>query len=141
MKPNLVTRYQMFVVSQRAKELRSRHEGTMDLQSYVEFKRNYRALGHVHKRALKAQREFWKLFMHSGTRVGMVRAQLASLESVAERAQVRVRGCACLCTCVLARARVCVYACVHVCMCARARTRQDVAGTPGVMWWSQICGH
>ncbi|KAF5827330.1 hypothetical protein DUNSADRAFT_855 [Dunaliella salina] len=91
MKPNIITRYQIFVVSEKAKRLRSASEGHMDLQSYVEFKRNYRSLARVHRKALKAQRDFWKLFMHSSTKVGTVRAQLAELEAVAERAQYAYR--------------------------------------------------
>ena len=133
LKPNIITRYQIFTFFTKAKHLRNAKDGALDLQSYVEFKSNYRSLARVHKKALKAQRDFWKLFMHTSAHVGTVRLRLHALEDVAERAQVCVcvslRVCMCMCACgtvrswlhaledVAERAQVfCV--CVHVYMCA-----------------------
>ena len=103
LKPNIITRYQIFTFFTKAKHLRNAKDGALDLQSYVEFKSNYRSLARVHKKALKAQRDFWKLFMHTSAHVGTVRLRLHALEDVAERAQVCVcvslRVCMCMCAC------------------------------------------
>ncbi len=40
--PTLVERYQIFCTIENSKALRDNQDGGMDLQAYVEFKRNYR---------------------------------------------------------------------------------------------------
>lgn len=40
--PPLIERYQIFCTIERSKALRDNTDGGMDLQAYVEFKRNYR---------------------------------------------------------------------------------------------------
>jgi len=53
LKPNIFARYQLSLLAEKCKALKGSVEGGMDLQSYVEFKRNYRALVRVHKAALQ----------------------------------------------------------------------------------------
>ena len=65
----MVERYQIFCTVENSKRLKDGVEGTLDLQSYVEFKRNYRAVIRVHKEALQCQRDFWRTLLHSTAKV------------------------------------------------------------------------
>lgn len=40
--PNIVERFQIFATIERSKQLKDAADGTMDLQAYVELKRNFR---------------------------------------------------------------------------------------------------
>ncbi|KAF5832011.1 hypothetical protein DUNSADRAFT_12252 [Dunaliella salina] len=88
LRPDILDKYRIFVIAQRAKRMKDAADGTMDLQSYVEFKRNYRMLARVHKEALQNQRDFWKLFMHSKTQESNVKKALKDLEASSSRAQM-----------------------------------------------------
>eukprot|EP00983_Pelagomonas_calceolata_P055724 1144270-Pelagomonas_calceolata.AAC.5 len=92
LKPDILDKYRIFVIAQRAKRMKDAADGTMDLQSYVEFKRNYRMLARVHKEALQNQRDFWKLFMHSKTQESTVKKALRDLEASSSRAQGNIFG-------------------------------------------------
>lgn len=91
LKPDILEKYRIFKLALKAKQLKEAADGTMDLQSYVEFKRNYRMLVRVHKEALQKQRDFWKLFFHSKTQDSTVKKALKELEASSSRAQVGVR--------------------------------------------------
>jgi len=89
LKPDLLDRYKIHVLAMRAKRMKDAADGSMDLQSYVEFKRNYRMLARVHKEALQCQRDFWKLFMHHKAQDSTVKQAMRDLEASSARAQVR----------------------------------------------------
>ncbi|GIL48962.1 hypothetical protein Vafri_5459 [Volvox africanus] len=84
--PSLVQRYQIFSTIENSKRLKDGQEGQLDLQSYVEFKRNYRAVIRVHKAALSAQREFWQLMQRSSVRVSAIEAHLREMDEAADTA-------------------------------------------------------
>ncbi|KAF5830858.1 hypothetical protein DUNSADRAFT_13938 [Dunaliella salina] len=84
----VLDKYRIFVITQRAKRMKNAADGTMDLQSYVEFKRNYRMLARVHKEALQHLRDFWKLFMRSKTQDATVKQALKSLTESSTHAQM-----------------------------------------------------
>ncbi|GIL69032.1 hypothetical protein Vretifemale_11, partial [Volvox reticuliferus] len=84
--PSLVQRYQIFSTIENSKRLKDGQEGQLDLQSYVEFKRNYRAVIRVHKAALSAQREYWQLMQHDSVRVSVIEAHLREMDEAADTA-------------------------------------------------------
>ncbi|GLI62827.1 hypothetical protein VaNZ11_005578, partial [Volvox africanus] len=84
--PSLVQRYQIFSTIENSKRLKDGQEGQLDLQSYVEFKRNYRAVIRVHKAALAAQREFWQLMQRSSVRVSDIEVHLKEMDEAADTA-------------------------------------------------------
>ncbi|GLC57759.1 hypothetical protein PLESTB_001261700 [Pleodorina starrii] len=84
--PSLVQRYEIFSTIENSKRLKDGQEGQLDLQSYVEFKRNYRAVIRVHKAALSAQREFWQLMQRSSVRVSAIEAHLREMDEKADTA-------------------------------------------------------
>ncbi|GFR51631.1 hypothetical protein Agub_g13986 [Astrephomene gubernaculifera] len=85
--PSLVQRYQIFSTVENSKRLKDGQEGALDLQSYVEFKRNYRAVIRVHKAALTAQREFWQLLQRSAVRMSAVEEALKAMDRATQAAQ------------------------------------------------------
>ncbi|GFR51586.1 hypothetical protein Agub_g14007 [Astrephomene gubernaculifera] len=85
--PSLIQRYQIFYTIENSKRLKDGQEGALDLQSYVEFKRNYRAVIRVHKAALTAQREFWQLLQRSAVRMSAVEEALRGLDRATQAAQ------------------------------------------------------
>ncbi len=91
LKPDLLDRYRIYILAQKTKRLKETMDGTMDLQSYVEFKRNYRMLARAHKEALQCQRDFWKLFMHHKAQDSVIKQAMKELEASSTRAQVGSR--------------------------------------------------
>jgi hypothetical protein len=88
LKPDILVRYRIFSALSKTKRLKDATDGALDLQSYVEFKRNYRMLVRVHKEALQTQRDFWKQFMHTKSQDATIRKSLKDLEHSSKRAQV-----------------------------------------------------
>lgn len=86
--PTVIERYQIFATVEASKRLKdSATEGQLDLQAYVEFKRNYRAVVRLHKEVLTAQRGFWKLLMKKAVRLSAIHDALLDLEQHTERAK------------------------------------------------------
>ncbi|KAG2429691.1 hypothetical protein HYH02_013949 [Chlamydomonas schloesseri] len=82
--PSMIQRYQIFSTIENSKRLKDGQSGQLDLQSYVEFKRNYRAVIRVHKAALAAQRDFWTLLLgKSHLTMAQVAAALDGVEAAA----------------------------------------------------------
>ncbi|KAG2443479.1 hypothetical protein HXX76_001832 [Chlamydomonas incerta] len=84
--PNLVYRYQIFCTGEASKRLKDSQDGGMDLQAYIEFRRNFRAVLRVHKEVLLLQTELWMLMMRSTVKVADVDKGLDSLEAGTMRA-------------------------------------------------------
>ncbi|KAG2429714.1 hypothetical protein HYH02_013971 [Chlamydomonas schloesseri] len=84
--PSMIQRYQIFSTIENSKRLKDGQSGQLDLQSYVEFKRNYRAVIRVHKAALAAQRDFWLLMQKGRVRVSTVEAVMRSMDEAADTA-------------------------------------------------------
>eukprot|EP00198_Chlamydomonas_reinhardtii_P005487 XP_001694823.1 predicted protein [Chlamydomonas reinhardtii] len=61
--PTLLQRYQIFCTGEASKKLKDSQDGGMDLQAYIEFRRNFRAVLRVHKEVLLLQAELWQLMM------------------------------------------------------------------------------
>ncbi|GIM15954.1 hypothetical protein Vretimale_18597 [Volvox reticuliferus] len=85
--PSLVQRYQIFSTIENSKRLKDGQEGQLDLQSYVEFKRNYRAVVRMHKAALAAQRDMRQLLQHPALRASAMQSVLSALDAAAAAAQ------------------------------------------------------
>ena len=84
--PNLVQRFQAFCTAEKSKRLKeSADTQSMDLHSYVEFKRNYRAATKTHKETLSQLREVWKLMLKPEPRADRIDTALASLDASVER--------------------------------------------------------
>ncbi|KXZ42246.1 hypothetical protein GPECTOR_175g214 [Gonium pectorale] len=84
--PNLVQRYQIFCTNEASKRLKDSNEGGMDLQAYIEFRRNFRAVLRVHKEVLLLQAELWNLCMRPALKVAQVDSAMDALESASGRA-------------------------------------------------------
>ena len=84
--PSLIERYKIFVTLEDSKALKDSADGGMDLQAYVEFKRNYRAVLRVHRAALAARNAFWSQFTRSTVLMADVDKSLAQLEEANDRA-------------------------------------------------------
>ncbi|KAG2486668.1 hypothetical protein HYH03_014723 [Edaphochlamys debaryana] len=84
--PNLVERYQIFCTNEASKRLKDSQEGGMDLQAYIEFKRNFRAILRVHKDVLMMQADLWQQCMKSTLKVTAFDNSMESLESAIVRA-------------------------------------------------------
>ncbi|KAG2434419.1 hypothetical protein HYH02_012249 [Chlamydomonas schloesseri] len=84
--PTLLERYQIFCTGEASKKLKDSQDGGMDLQAYIEFRRNFRAVLRVHKEVLLLQAELWQLMMRSVLRVGEVDKALEELEVASQRA-------------------------------------------------------
>ncbi|KAG2445381.1 hypothetical protein HXX76_000003 [Chlamydomonas incerta] len=84
--PNIVERYQIFCTNETSKRLKDSQDGGMDLQAYIEFKRNFRAVLRVHKDALLTQAELWAMMMRSSVKVSQIDAAMDHLEASVARA-------------------------------------------------------
>ncbi|KAG2423934.1 hypothetical protein HXX76_014875 [Chlamydomonas incerta] len=84
--PTLLERYQIFCTGEASKKLKDSQDGGMDLQAYIEFRRNFRAVLRVHKEVLLMQAELWQLMMRSVLRVSEVDKALEALEAGSQRA-------------------------------------------------------
>lgn len=85
--PNLVQRFQAFCTAEKSKRLKeSTDSQSMDLHSYVEFKRNYRAATKTHKESLSKLRELWKQMLKPEPRADKIDAALVCLDASVDRA-------------------------------------------------------
>ncbi|KAG2484238.1 hypothetical protein HYH03_016973 [Edaphochlamys debaryana] len=84
--PGFVERYQIFCTNEASKRLKDSQEGGMDLQAYIEFKRNYRAALRVHKEALMLQTHLWELCLKPRLKVTDIDSAMNAVEAAAGRA-------------------------------------------------------
>ncbi|KAG2497227.1 hypothetical protein HYH03_004816 [Edaphochlamys debaryana] len=84
--PSLIERYQIFCTGEASKRLKDSQEGGMDLQAYIEFRRNFRAVLRVHKEVLMLQADLWSLLLKTTLRVSEVDRALDALEEQTIRA-------------------------------------------------------
>ncbi|GLI61938.1 hypothetical protein VaNZ11_004468 [Volvox africanus] len=84
--PTLIERYQIFCTGESSKRLKDSQECGMDLQAYIEFRRNIRAVLRVHKEVLMLQAELWMLMLKTCLRVAEVDKALDALEAGTLRA-------------------------------------------------------
>ncbi|GFR42352.1 hypothetical protein Agub_g3047, partial [Astrephomene gubernaculifera] len=84
--PSLVERYQVFCTDEASKRLQDGKAGGMDLQAYIEFRRNYSAVIRVHKAALLLQTQLWRLLLRPSLRVGLLDAAMDEVEAATARA-------------------------------------------------------
>ncbi|EFJ48000.1 hypothetical protein VOLCADRAFT_91579 [Volvox carteri f. nagariensis] len=84
--PNVVERYQVFCTNEASKRLKDSQEEGMDLQAYMEFKRNLRAVLRVHKDVLLQQSELWQMCMRDTLRVAQIDEAMRALEAASTRA-------------------------------------------------------
>ncbi|KAG2497251.1 hypothetical protein HYH03_004835 [Edaphochlamys debaryana] len=84
--PSLIERYQIFCTSEASKRLKDSQDGGMDLQAYIEFRRNFRAVLRVHKEVLMLQADLWSLLLKTTLRVSEVDRALDALEEQTIRA-------------------------------------------------------
>ncbi|GLC73343.1 hypothetical protein PLESTF_001365300 [Pleodorina starrii] len=84
--PTPIERYQIFCTGEASKRLKDSQECGMDLQAYIEFRRNFRAVLRVHKEVLMLQAELWMLMLRTSLRVTEVDRALDGLEAGTVRA-------------------------------------------------------
>ncbi|GIL50772.1 hypothetical protein Vafri_6912 [Volvox africanus] len=84
--PNIIQRYQIFCTNEASKRLKGSQQDCMDLQAYIEFKRNFRAVLRVHREVLIMQAELWQLCMRPSLKVALFDKAMDSLEAAAARA-------------------------------------------------------
>ncbi|KAG2486663.1 hypothetical protein HYH03_014719 [Edaphochlamys debaryana] len=84
--PNFVQRYQIFCTQEASKRLKDSQDGGMDLQAYIEFKRNFRAVLRVHKEVLLMQAEVWQLCMRNTLKVATIDKAMEALVDATTRA-------------------------------------------------------
>ncbi|GIM04910.1 hypothetical protein Vretimale_9369 [Volvox reticuliferus] len=84
--PNIIQRYQIFCTYEASKRLKGSQQDCMDLQAYIEFKRNFRAVLRVHREVLVMQAELWQLCMRPSLRVAVFDKAMDALEAAAARA-------------------------------------------------------
>ncbi|KAG2431591.1 hypothetical protein HYH02_013284 [Chlamydomonas schloesseri] len=84
--PNVVERYQIFCTNETSKRLKDSQDGGMDLQAYIEFKRNFRAVLRVHKDALLTQAELWSMMLRTSVKVSQIDSAMEALEASVNRA-------------------------------------------------------
>ncbi|KAG2482499.1 hypothetical protein HYH03_018574 [Edaphochlamys debaryana] len=84
--PNFVQRYQIFCTQEASKRLKDSQDGGMDLQAYIEFKRNFRAVLRVHKEVLLMQAEVWQLCMKTTLKVSAMDKAMDGLDGATLRA-------------------------------------------------------
>ncbi|GLI60701.1 hypothetical protein VaNZ11_002794 [Volvox africanus] len=84
--PNIIQRYQIFCTNEASKRLKGSQQDCMDLQAYIEFKRNFRAVLRVHREVLVMQAELWQLCMRPSLKVALFDKAMDSLEAAAARA-------------------------------------------------------
>lgn len=83
--PNFVQRYKIFFTIENSKRLKESAEQGMDLHSYVEFKRNYRAVLRAHKETLSLIREVWRLMLKAEPKAVRIDNALAELDISVQR--------------------------------------------------------
>lgn len=83
--PNLIQRFQAFCTAENSKRLKESADQGMDLHSYVEFKRNYRAVLRTHKETLSQLREVWRLMLKDAPKAARIDAALVALDASIER--------------------------------------------------------
>nr|ACF39778.1 PAS domain sensory protein FXL1 [Chlamydomonas reinhardtii] len=84
--PGIIYRYQIFCTGEASKRLKDSQDGGMDLQAYIEFRRNFRAVLRVHKEVLMLQGDLWTLMMKSTVTVREVDKAFDALEAGTARA-------------------------------------------------------
>ncbi|KAG2443480.1 hypothetical protein HXX76_001833 [Chlamydomonas incerta] len=84
--PGIIYRYQIFCTGESSKRLKDSQDGGMDLQAYIEFRRNFRAVLRVHKEVLMLQGDLWTLMMKSTVTVREVDKAFDALEAGTARA-------------------------------------------------------
>ncbi|KAG2423294.1 hypothetical protein HXX76_015443 [Chlamydomonas incerta] len=84
--PGMVERYQIFCTNEASKRLKDSQEGGMDLQAYIEFKRNYRAVIRVHREVLLLQADLWRVCLKPRLHVGDIDKAMDAIDSAAARA-------------------------------------------------------
>ncbi|KAG2441028.1 hypothetical protein HXX76_003881 [Chlamydomonas incerta] len=84
--PSFIERYQIFCTGEASKRLKDSQDGGMDLQAYIEFRRNFRAVVRVHKEVLLLQAELWELLSKSAVKVRDVDKAFDELEAGTQRA-------------------------------------------------------
>ncbi|KAG2450421.1 hypothetical protein HYH02_004923 [Chlamydomonas schloesseri] len=84
--PSFIERYQIFCTGEASKKLKDSQDGGMDLQAYIEFRRNFRAVVRVHKEVLLLQAELWGLVAKSAVKVRDVDKAFDELEAGTQRA-------------------------------------------------------
>ncbi|KAG2443202.1 hypothetical protein HYH02_009279 [Chlamydomonas schloesseri] len=84
--PGIIYRYQIFCTGESSKRLKDSQDGGMDLQAYIEFRRNFRAVLRVHKEVLLLQADLWTLMMKSTVTVHEVDKAFDALEAGTARA-------------------------------------------------------
>ncbi|GLI70439.1 hypothetical protein VaNZ11_015349 [Volvox africanus] len=84
--PSLLERYQIYCTMEASKRLKDGRDGGMDLQAYIEFRRNFKAVLRVHKDVLALELELWRTCLRSTLRVAEIDSLLDELEAATARA-------------------------------------------------------
>ncbi|KAG2446966.1 hypothetical protein HYH02_008120 [Chlamydomonas schloesseri] len=84
--PSVVERYQIYCTNEASKKLKDSQDGGMDLQAYIEFRRNFRAVLRVHKEVLALEAELWRLCQRTNLKVADIDDCLDELEAATARA-------------------------------------------------------
>lgn len=84
--PLLAARPQVFVTVENSKRLKESNDQGMDLHSYVEFKRNFRAVMRTHKDALLQIREMWGTMMRSDLKMSKLDNAVRETDAAIDRA-------------------------------------------------------
>ncbi|KAG2432252.1 hypothetical protein HXX76_009170 [Chlamydomonas incerta] len=84
--PSVVERYQIYCTNEASKRLKDSQDGGMDLQAYIEFRRNFRAVLRVHKEVLAQEAELWRLCQRTNLKVAEIDEALDELEVATARA-------------------------------------------------------
>ncbi|EFJ46271.1 hypothetical protein VOLCADRAFT_93382 [Volvox carteri f. nagariensis] len=84
--PSLVERYQIYCTLESSKRLKDSQDGGMDLQAYIEFRRNFKAVLRVHRDVLALELELWRTCLRTSLRVATIDALLDQLEAATGRA-------------------------------------------------------
>ncbi|PNW76743.1 hypothetical protein CHLRE_11g469500v5 [Chlamydomonas reinhardtii] len=84
--PSLVERYQIYCTNEASKRLKDSQDGGMDLQAYIEFRRNFRAVMRVHKEVLALEAELWRLCQRTNLKVSEIDSSLDEVEAATARA-------------------------------------------------------
>lgn len=77
---------QVFCTTENSKRLKAAAEQGLDMHSYVEFKRNYRAVLRAHKEALMQVREFWTLLMKNELAASRIEDAMSECGAMVQRA-------------------------------------------------------
>ncbi|GFR45040.1 hypothetical protein Agub_g6410 [Astrephomene gubernaculifera] len=84
--PTLVERYQVYCTMEASKRQKDSQDGGMDLQAYIEFRRNFRAVLRVHKEVLALETELWRMCTRTTLRITEMDEMLDELETATTRA-------------------------------------------------------